>query len=345
MLLPPTNADPDGTGWTIRDPVVRLRYFGTTSTIDLTTSERWILGASEECSIRLHDESGRVSRAHATLQREGATWMMTDLASTNGTKQNRETRKTFQVLPGDEIELGGVTLIAESELSISLHEMLQRLLGWARARLPEVDRALFAVREMANLRSVLILRGDGGQIEGTLRRLHDLVLTERRFVMLGAGESGECGLERAKNGLLAVDAAKLPRDVHLMLAGMRMPDTRVRLIVCAASSKDTAELAMLIPRIATVVIPPLKEREQELDRLIESYAHDAASAFGAATLGFRPQDVDWLRAGGFTHLDDVDFAARRLVALRNWGVAGGAKRLGISHAALSRWARRRGIPT
>jgi len=48
---------------------------------------------------------------------------------------------------------------------------------------------------------------------------------------------------------------------------------------------------------------------------------------------------------GYIHEDEVEDAARRLVALRNWGVSEGAKRLKITHGALSRWTRRRKIPT
>jgi predicted DNA-binding protein (UPF0251 family) len=43
---------------------------------------------------------------------------------------------------------------------------------------------------------------------------------------------------------------------------------------------------------------------------------------------------------GVTTLDQLEAFALRLVALRSWGVAEGARRLGISHGALSRWAQR-----
>src|SRR5689334_8553262 len=115
----PTNADPTATGWAINDPVIRLRPFGSVEVlVDLESSERWILGASPECSLRLDDPSGRVSRRHAVVMREGEIWTMLDLGSTNGIRVNREDRRTFQLAPGDEIELGGITLIAESSRSM-----------------------------------------------------------------------------------------------------------------------------------------------------------------------------------------------------------------------------------
>lgn len=56
------------------------------------------------------------------------------------------------------------------------------------------------------------------------------------------------------------------------------------------------------------------------------------------TIGTTNTDSEWGPASEVATL--AEEVARRLVALRNW-----AKRLGISHGALSRWARRRTIPT
>ncbi|HWU87065.1 MAG TPA: hypothetical protein VN253_07310, partial [Kofleriaceae bacterium] len=91
--------------------------------------------------------------------------------------------------------------------------------------------------------------------------------------------------------------------------------------------------------------PPIAERQNELDLLIEVYGDDAVAELGAPELGFRPHDYEWIRASGIATLDDIEEVTRRLVAMRNWGVTTGAARLGITHGALSRWARRRRIPT
>jgi len=109
--------------------------------------------------------------------------------------------------------------------------------------------------------------------------------------------------------------------------------------------RTLAELVTLLPRSATVRIPSITEWEGELDRMIEAYGLDAVAALGASELGFRPHDLEWVRASGIATLDELEEATRRLVALRNWGVTDGAKRLGLTHGALSRWARWRGLPT
>jgi hypothetical protein len=344
VTIPGTNADPAASSWTINDPVIHLRVLGSERVFDLAGANRWVLGASPECSLHLDDPSGRVSRQHAVLARDGELWTMHDLGSTNGIRQNREQRQSFQLAPGDEIDLGGITLLAESRRSTELHDLLRRWLGWSTVRLGEVDRALREVREMAHLRAVLILRGDGS-LTGVARRLHQATLGERPFVALGPRERGLEGLDRAIYGTLCINATKLPPDFPLVLSHLRTPDTCVRLVACADSPKSVAELATMISRISTIWLPPIATRGAELDRLLESYGFDAVEEFGAAHLGFRPRDLERIRASGISTLEEIEEVTRRLVALRNWGVSGGAKRLGLTHGALSRWARNRKLPT
>ena len=197
---------------------------------------------------------------------------------------------------------------------------------------------------MANLRAALILRGVG-ELAGVARRLHRVTLGDRPFVSLDLNACGEQELDRATDGMLYLDARGLRRDVHAVFSTLCAPDRRVRLVACADSTWSVAELAAMISRIATISIPPMTERKDEIGRLLEAYGLDAVAELGASCLGFRPRDPEWVRASGIATLDEIEDVARRLVALRNWGVTGGAKRLRITHGALSRWARRRKIPT
>ncbi len=344
VTVPSTKADPAAKGWAISDPVTRLRVLGSERVFSLAGTDRWMLGASPECSLQLDDPSGRVSRRHAVMVRDGEIWTMHDLGSTNGIRQNREERRSFQLAPGDEIEIGRITLIAESRRSTELHDLLRRWLGWSTAHLGEVDRALHEVRDMAHLRAALILRGDGS-LTGVARRLHRVTLDERPFVALGPNQSGLEGLDRAINGTLCIKASALPRDLHLVITNLRTPDTCVRLVACADSSESVDELVGKISRIATIWIPPIATRGAEFDRVLEAYGFDAVEELGAGHLGFRPRDLEKVRASGVSTLEEIEEVARRLVALRNWGVSGGGKRLGITHGALSRWAQRRNLPT
>jgi hypothetical protein len=339
-----TKADPAATGWVINDAVTRLRVLGSERVFDLAGADRWMLGTSPECSLRLDDPTDRVSRRHATLVRDGEIWTMHDLGSTNRIRQNGEERRSLQLAPGDEIDLAGITLIAESRRSTELHDLLRRWLGWSAARLGEVDRALREVREVAHLRAALILRGDGS-LTGVAHRLHRATLGERPFVALGPDERGMEGLERAVTGTLCINASELPHDLHLVILNLRTPDTCVRLVACADRADSIDELAAKISRIATIWLPPLATRADEIERVLEAYGFDAAEDFGAGHHGFRQRDLERVRASGLSTFEEIEDVARRLVALRNYGVSEGAKRLGIHHSALSRWAQRRGLPT
>jgi hypothetical protein len=227
---------------------------------------------------------------------------------------------------------------------MELHELLRRWIGWSTSRLGEVDRVLRDVRAMANLQAALILRGAEG-IGGVARRLHRITLGDRPFVTFVRSERGEQCLDRALDGMLYVDTRDRDRGRHLgtLLADLRASGRRIRLVARADSARVMAELAAMLPRIATISIPPVTEREDEFERLLEAYGSDAVAELRASWLGFRPSDPERVLAGGIETLDEIEDAARRLVAFRNWGVSEGAKRLGITHGALSRWARRRKI--
>lgn len=350
-----TKQDPRGTGWSICDRVFRLRYWGTTKTIELTGGRELVAGTSADCSIRLVDPSERVSRRHASFSDDGAVWTVQDLGSTNGTKQDGETRKTFQIVPADVIELGPIKLVAESESSIRLHRLLQRFIGWSEALLPDVDAALSSVREMATLRNILILRGDrrpdkrraltdGQYLAGAVARLHQLTLgAEHPLIFHDRERSGTESLKLASGGLLCVDANAAPKDFAQVVPVLRLPETRVRLVLCAAGDDEIEGLQLR--RTTTIEIPGLAKREADFERLLEEYGAEAVFRLGATGLAFRPQDPRWLQQSGPQTLDELEEDAKRLVALRNWGVSEGAKKLGITHGALSQWARVRNIPT
>jgi hypothetical protein len=221
---------------------------------------------------------------------------------------------------------------------------MRRLLGWSTARRAEVDRALRDVGEMASGRAALVLLGKGSML-GVADRLHRLALPDRSFLALGADDSATEALDQPAHGMLYIDARNMPREIDQLASCFRGPVATIRLVVGAERAEDLADLVALLPRSATLQIPPLAERVDELDQMIDSYASDAVAELGAPELGFRPDDVKRIRESGVTTLDELEDVARRLVALRNWGVTGGAARLGINHAALSRWARRRRIPT
>ena len=194
---------------------------------------------------------------------------------------------------------------------------------------------------MANLRTALILRGAGALV-GIARRLHQVTLGARPFVPFASIERHGQGLEGARNGTLYVDEHASMCRLCDALATSHQADLRVRLVVALSSTKPTkpvAELAAL-SRIAMLSIPMVTERLDDIPRLLEAYGMEAAAALGTTWLGLRRGDTERVLNSGVTTLDQLEVYALRLVAFRNWGVTEGSRRLGVTHGALSRWARR-----
>jgi len=73
------------------------------------TQRRIVLGRSRECDIRLAD--GNVSRRHAELVQEGATYWLVDLESTNGTELNGSPVQRAKLGDGDRITIGSTDVV------------------------------------------------------------------------------------------------------------------------------------------------------------------------------------------------------------------------------------------
>jgi len=73
------------------------------------TSPRTVLGRSRGCDIRVPDVN--VSRRHAELRQEGATYWIVDLDSMNGTVVNGQTVERERLRDGDTITLGSTDVV------------------------------------------------------------------------------------------------------------------------------------------------------------------------------------------------------------------------------------------
>lgn len=330
-------------GWEIRDRITGLRVFGATARYILEADEVSI-GSATDSTILLDHSS--VSRRHAVIRRQDQDWVLTDLGSTNGTRDNGVDRTSFSLTPGGQIELGQIRLIVESEKSVALHSFLQRLLGWDESLSWAVDEALWSVREMAHLHTVLLLHGEGS-MQCVSERIHQLTLgRERPFTAHVPRESGMAALQRALGGTLFLDGEALPNDIEEVLLTARLADTCVRLVAGTRSIDAASEISHFARSVALTRIPILKERQAEIEQILEGYADDAARAYDLPGTALRPFDIQHVKKGGAatTH-ERVDELMTRLVVARSLGVTAGAERLGITHGALSRYLRRNGMPT
>ena len=70
------------------------------SELDRVRKDRFVIGRGKHCDLVIN--SGKVSREHAAIVREGAAWFIEDLGSSNGTwfDARRITRR--QIQDGDE---------------------------------------------------------------------------------------------------------------------------------------------------------------------------------------------------------------------------------------------------
>jgi hypothetical protein len=340
----------DGRRIWIDDSVTSLRFLdGDRPPIPLSSDvTEYLLGSADDCTIQVQDGGSLVSRHHARLSRTGATWMLQDLDSTNGVMLDGARRLSFELTPGAEIEIGDVKLIADSAQLAQLREFVSRIIGWDPARRTDVDAAVRALRQATTRRAAFVLTGDG-DLTATARRLHALAFGEEQPFLVEPNRRGRRKLRRERQwqsgGTMCFVADDLPPEFVAIAAASRVRADAPRIMLCAASRDVAATAISKLESTVVVEIPPLSRRPEDLDRLIDVYAADAVAALKAPSYGFRDNEMVWLHRTPIASLDDLEELTLRLVAARNWGTKGGGRRLGISHVALGRWLRSRGIPT
>jgi hypothetical protein len=333
-----TKRDPAGR-WDIDDAVVRLRLWATEYTYALSAPRSLKLGSGSGCDVRLHDEAGRLSREHAMLVPEPGGWQIRDLGSRNGLWVEGSRTTSITLHAGAKIQLGGLTLVAESPGFIRLRALASRLIGWAPERYGNVDEALQNLRDAAMQRTPIVLVGDG-DLSPVALRLHRLTLgPDAPFIAYDVGEVSAV-IRAAVHGTLcvsmrrkatAVAIAEAVRAMHLV--------TRPRLIFCARRVGQAAVVSAKAGRSAVIELPPLSKRGDEITRLVHETAQDIVAEVGAPSSGFTMHDLERLQAIKFAGMADLEDSIRRVIAMRTFGVTEGAKRLGIKHSSLSQWAR------
>ena len=92
--------------------VVSLSYDGTRREVN---ERKVVIGRSRDCDIQLADSN--VSRRHAELRQEGASYWIVDLGSTNGMEVNGKRVKRAKLRSGDTITLGSTEITFDRESS------------------------------------------------------------------------------------------------------------------------------------------------------------------------------------------------------------------------------------
>lgn len=337
--------------WRIGGRVDGLREHGSARVHGLPDPPRIVkLGTASD--LRL--DSPTVSREHAELfpiMLDGQpVWKIHDLKSKNGLRCDGRRRKSCLLRPGVEIELGSLRLIPESDEERHLCSTLRLLLGWDAARQERVDQAIRSLRDWAELEADLVIVGEGN-LEPVVRRLHHLVIgKDSPFTAFSpTGKPAEI-VEAAGSGTLCVrppDGASSAAAAAAIVHEVRATDysDRPQLVLCAADTISAAAMTAGLDRLVMINVPPLTDRQHEMDRIVQSYAVEIARDHRLPGSELTMHDVDVLRSQAYLSLDEVEDDVLRAVMLRRLGPKDGAARVGITRPSLVTWARRRGLKT
>lgn len=352
-----TRTDAGGVERMVTDDVIRLRQWGTRVCHELpaaTAVGDWTIGAAAPCWVRLADPRGLVSRTHARVVHDGVRWLIRDLQSKNGLRVDGVRRSEVVLQPGLELGIGGITLIAESAQLIALRGFLERILGWADDRMEALDHALRSLRVASIHRTALVVCGDDDLVQ-VARGLHCRTLGARRpFIVCDPRRHttnenvrsaknysvGMAAMQAAAGGSLCVWARRLPRDFEDVQRALQRPAARVQLVVCA---REPSEAGIFIA--TPITVPPLATRADELRRIIDEYAADAAAMLRMHPGWFLPCDRAWVLEHSARSLAEIEKATRRLLAIRETGnLNQAAALLGMARVSLKKWIGRRRLP-
>ena len=351
--VPPTVA---ADGESTSNMVIRLREWGTDRicTLPGPPFPDCCVSMLEESSPWLTDLRGSLG-PRLTYRRQQ--WWIQDFRTESGLRQDGIPRDEFALDPGVEIGAGPTTLIAESLRSIAVRDFCIRLLG-RKHDSGDVDHALRALRLATYRRAALVLCGQGDLVPiayalhcRTLGLDAPFMVCDRRrrngvaSVRSPANrESGVAALEAAAGGSLCVRSSRLPPDVSELLARLYEPEPErpVQLIVCVSGSNHRVLLAGPSP----IRISPLRDRAEELPRIVEEYADEAITTLNAPAKCFTDADLWWVIERAAKSLAEIEKATLRLVALRVSAndVTQAAELLGMAPISLTNWLKRRSQP-
>jgi hypothetical protein len=347
----------DGAGvpiWLDGDPVIRLREWATEKAYPLPGPDiaEYPIGSDPGVGLRLVDPTGVMSRKHARLvPARGGGWKIQDLRSRNGISIDgvRAMSRRFLIVPGLEIGIGGVTLVAENETLIRLGRYLARILGWHAASLPAIDQA---IRATGYRRAPLVIAG-AEDLVAVARQIHlRTTPSAAPFVVCGKHryeadaslrvtaitEDASAAFDRAAGGTVCVRASDLPVGYDELLQATREPRARTQLFLCARKASKRSDVVappILVPKLA-------RRTSADIHHIIFEYALDAMRELNANPNTFTEKERKWVAKRDASSFADIEIATLRIVARNAAGnTSQAAARLGLSHVGLGKWFDRR----
>jgi hypothetical protein len=305
--------------------VVALREFG--------TDRVYVVGEGSRLCISPSGRSRATAERQVALVRRRSGWWVRALngAHPGLVKYEDAPVRDWRLGPGMELTINGVTLIAESERSRALHDLLARVIGFSAEHRPAVDRALRAVLVAARGRRPLVLIG-AGDLSSIARKLHHHTLADRPFVLcdrVRRPRSGGFGrapvnihdpleaLIAAAGGTLCVPTDRLPEGFEPMISRWRESKTRIQLILCAPSTSP-----VLSATSDPIVMVPLSMRWHDRFRIMNDVITETAAEFGIPAIEISRADRELIVASEAETLPELERTTTRVVAIRHWPRAG-----------------------
>lgn len=230
--------------------------------------------------------------------------------------------KSARLIPGTQVTLGSVTLVAESLQYIKLQSFLRRLLGWGWGNRKElaVELALHALREAQRDQRPVVLQGEGS-LPPIAEEIHRRTLpaspfVERRFDQLHP-DSLRAALAAAKGGTLCLEGDGPAESWALVMESAR-PAAQV--VVCRPAMAPSPPQS----QVRTISVPPLRTRgPTELAHLVRECFMDAALELSLLRGKVDPwphpgtqDELAWVLAHASATFADVLMATRQISAMR-----------------------------
>jgi FHA domain len=341
--------------WLGDDPVVQLRDWASDEVHVLPEdgSAECVIGRDPAAGLRLLDHDDLISRMHARLKRGGPFWYLEDMNSKNGIRVDNERGNNVMIAPGQEIGIGGLTLVAENRSLIRLRGYLARVLGWKDTN-RDINLAVRAIRAAANRRAPLVIAG-ADDVMAVARQIHRRAMPPTApFVICGPASrepdisvgiraihpDATAAVRMACRGTVCVRADDLPPDFDWLVKTSKERRGPVQLFICASKA----------PRRRTEAAPPLTipalagRSQADVERIVAEYAADAIAELQAAPASFTERHHEWVTLQSARSFAEIEIATLRIVAFHDAGnVHRAAARLGLSHVALGKWLAHRNL--
>lgn len=359
---PSTSTIPDLFLSATGDPIVGLRVYGTDSVRSFPTEPWEVLRVANESGAEVYINDPSVSRrgasgfGHATIRRQGASVVVADAGSKNGTFIEGERRGMFELRAGGVVTFGGVAMVAMSARIETVRARFMRFLGFHPSFLLDVEHAVFAsIRRLH-----VVAHVPPGGFEGLVRIFHEtapgtawpLYIVNDRIPNDVSAQRAI--LRRARLGTLVVPAEFWPADATTLREALIAPRRDLRMIFVAPRgepgrlSTPAEHYLGRELRDLTVSIdePPLALRgAMEIDRSIHGAVQEYGVPLGLPGPVFSPGELVRLTSMSWSgNAEELDVTIRRVTRGRLVGLDRAAELEGIDVESLRRWMKRHKFP-